>query len=124
MNSTGFMKPILVAGIALLTVLQSSIATGEFNAPELAVAITGLVTAIVVYFLRNQSSGVLASTKAIGAAVIPLVSALIQGLVTGGFNTAELSTVAVGVISAILMYFVQNAPDVGDQASPASPRVT
>ena len=124
MNSTGFMKPILVAGIALLTVLQSSIATGEFNAPELAVAITGLVTAIVVYFLRNQSSGVLASTKAIGAAVIPLVSALIQGLVTGGFNTAELSTVTVGVISAILMYFVQNAPDVGDQASPASPRVT
>jgi hypothetical protein len=124
MNSTGFMKPILVAGIALLTVLQSSIATGEFNAPELAVTITGLVTAIVVYFLRNQSSGVLASTKAIGAAVIPLVSALIQGLVTGGFNTAELSTVTVGVISAILMYFVQNAPDVGDQASPASPRVT
>jgi hypothetical protein len=118
MNSTGYMKPILVAGIALLTVLQSSIATGEFNAPELAVAITGLVTAIVVYFLRNQSSGVLASTKAIGAAVVPLVSALIQGLVTGGFNTAELSTVTVGVISAILMYFVQNESDVGGQASP------
>ncbi len=106
-TTRGSMKAIVAAVIPLIAALGSYTATGEVNAQEWAVAITGLITAVVVYFLPNQDSGVLASTKAIGAAVVPLVSALIQWGVTGEAPTAQ---VFIGVSTAILMYFVQPAP--------------
>jgi hypothetical protein len=106
-----YMKPIIAAAIPLLAALSSWISTGTFKAPELALAITGVVTAIVVYFLRNQRTGVLSAAKFIGAAVTPLVSVLLQWIVTGSFDRAELATIVVGVLTSILMYLVQNTPD-------------
>jgi hypothetical protein len=106
------MKPLVAAAIPLLTALGSLIATGTINAPELSLAITGFATAIVVYLLRNRRDGVRAWTKAIGAAVTPLVSALIQYFFVPGSTTkAQLATVVVGVLTALLMAYVQNEPD-------------
>jgi hypothetical protein len=113
-----FMKAILAAAIPLISAAGSWITTGELNAPEIAVAITGFVTAILVYFFRNRPSGFLASLKFIVAAVTPIVSALLQWAVTGGFERAEFATIVVGVSTSILVYFTQNAPDVEGQASP------
>jgi hypothetical protein len=58
------MKPLVAAAIPLLTALGSFIATGTLNAPELSLAITGFVTALVVVLAGliwpNQEAGVLA----------------------------------------------------------------
>jgi hypothetical protein len=104
-------KPVVAAAIPLLTAFGSLISTGEWNASEWSLAITGLATAIVVFFLPNEQTGWRAWTKAIGAAATPVVSALIQGLATGSFSRAELTTAVVGFITALLMAFVQNTPD-------------
>ncbi len=111
------MKPVLAAAIPLLAALGSWIATGALNTPEVAVAIPGFITAILVYFFRNRPSGFLASLKFIVAAVTPIVSALLQWAVTGSFQRAEFATIIVGVGTAILMYFTQNEPDVGSSAT-------
>jgi hypothetical protein len=114
------MKPVVAAAIPLLTALGSWITTGTLNAPELALAITGLVTAIVVLLLRNRPEGWRAWTKFIGAALTPLVSAVIQYfLVPGSTTKSQLATVAVGVLTALVMAYVQNTPDPGSQASGA-----
>ena len=102
------MKAIVAAVIPFLAALESYFATGEVNADQWAVAITGFITAVVVYFVPNQDAGVLRAAKAISAAVIPLVSALIQWGITGGAPSA---TVFIGVSTAILMYFVQPGPN-------------
>lgn len=107
-TTRGSMKPIVAAAIPLLAAWQSRIDTGQWNADQWALAITGVVTAVVVYFVPNQNAGVLAAAKAISAAVVPLVSALIQWGITGG---APGATVFIGVATAILMYFVQPAPN-------------
>jgi len=93
------------------------ITTGTLNAPELSLAITGLVTALVVFlvghFLPNQEAGILAWTKAIGAALTPLVSALIQYFfVPGSTGKAQLATAVVGFLTAMVMAYVQNTPDI------------
>lgn len=106
------MKPVVAAAIPLLSALGSWITTGTLNAPELSLAITGLVTALVVYLLRNRPDGWRAWTKATGAAVTPLVSALIQYFfVPGSTSKAQLATVVVGVLTALVMAYVQNTPD-------------
>jgi hypothetical protein len=102
------MKPIVAAAIPLLAALESYLATGQWNVEQTAVAITGVVTAVVVYFVPNQNAGVLAAAKAISAAAVPLVSALIQWGVTGG---APVATALIGFATAVLMYFVQPAPN-------------
>ena len=107
-RTRGSMKPIVAAAIPLLAALESRIATGQWNADQLALAITGVVTAIVVYLVPNQNAGFLAAAKAISAAVVPVVSALIQWGLTGG---APGTTVIIGAVTAILMYFVQPAPN-------------
>ena len=126
MNS--YVKAILAAAIPLIAAAGAWINTGTLNAPEVALAVTGLVTAILVYFLRNQPSGVLSAMKFIVAALTPLVSALLQTLVTGDFNRAEISTLVVGILTSIMVYLVQNTPDVGPQgaraADEASPQAT
>ena len=126
MNS--YVKAILAAAIPLIAALGSWINTGTLNAPEVALAVTGLVTAVLVYFFRNQPSGVLSALKFIVAALTPLVSALLQALVTGAFNRAELSTLVVGILTSILVYLVQNTPDVGPSVGQAvdagSPQAT
>lgn len=113
-----FMKAILAAAIPLISAVGSWISTGELKAPEIAVAITGFVTAILVYSFRNRPSGFLASLKFIVAAVTPILSALLQWAVTGGFERAEFATIVVGVSTSILVYFTQNAPNVEGQVSP------
>lgn len=110
------MKPLVAAAIPLLTALGSWITTGTLNAPELSLAITGLVTALIVvlagYFWPNQATGVLAWARAIGAALTPLVSALIQYLfVPGSTGKAQLATAVVGFLTALVMAYVQNTPD-------------
>ena len=110
------MKPLVAAAIPLLTALGSYITTGTLNAPELSLAITGFATAIVVAILTGvlpeDSDNVIATWgKAIGAALTPLVSALIQGFVTGSFSKPELTTAVVGLLTAALMYFVQPPAD-------------
>jgi len=119
------MKPVLAAAIPLLAALGSWISTSEFNTPGLSVAITGFITAILVYFFRNRPTGFLASLKFIVAAVTPIVSALLQWAVTGSFERVEFATIVVGVGTSILMYFTQNEPDVGSSATtePATARV-
>jgi hypothetical protein len=113
MNS--YVKAILAAAIPLIAAVGAWINTGTLNAPEVALAVTGLVTAVLVYFFRNRPSGVLSAMKFIVAALTPLVSALLQALVTGDFNRAELSTLVVGILTSIMVYLVQNTPDVGQQ---------
>ena len=55
--------------------------------------------------------------KFIVAALTPLVSALLQAWVTGDFNRAELSTLVVSILTSILVYLVQNTPDVEPPSS-------
>ena len=107
-STRGSMKPIVAAAIPLLAALESRIVTGELNADQWALAITGLVTAVVVYFVPNQRTGFLAAAKAISAAAVPLVSALIQWGLGEGAPTA---TVLIGFATAVIMYFVQSAPN-------------
>ena|SRR5215208_606466 len=109
--TNGSMKAIVAAVIPFLAALESYFACSEVRfqrRKEWAVAITGFITAVVVYFVPNQDAGVLRAAKAISAAVIPLVSALIQWGITGGAPSA---TVFIGVSTAILMYFVQPGPN-------------
>jgi hypothetical protein len=105
------MKPVVAAAIPVLTAVGSYFTTGTLNTPELSLAITGLVTALVVVIVPNQEVGVFASSKAIGAALTPLVSALIQSFVSGSFSKPELTTAVVGLLTAALMYFVQPPAD-------------
>ena len=111
-TTKGSMKPIVAAAIPLLTAAALLIDTGELNADQWALAITGLVTAVVVYLVPNQNQGFGAAAKAISAAMVPLVSALIQWGVTGGAPSA---TVVIGAITAILMYFVQSKPNTDNE---------
>ena len=111
------MKPLVAAAIPLLSALASLIITGTVNAPELSLAITAFATAIVVAVLTavlpDDSDNVIATWgKAIGAAVTPLVSALIQYFFVPGSTTkVQLATAVVGVLTALLMAYVQNTPD-------------
>ncbi len=111
------MKPVVAASIPLLTALGSYITTGTLNAPEWSLAITGFATAIVVAILTavlpDESDAVLASWgKAIGAALTPLVSVLIQYFFVPGSTTkTQLATAFVGVLTALVMAYVQNTPD-------------
>ncbi len=107
---SGGMKPVVAAAIPVLTAVGSYITTGTLNTPELSLAITGLVTALVVVIVPPQV-GAFASSKAVAAALTPLVSALIQGFVTGSFSKPELTTAIVGLLTAALMYFVQPKGD-------------
>ncbi len=111
-----WMKPLVAAAIPLLTVLGSWITTGALNAPKLSLAISGVVTALVVVLAGliwpNQEAGVLAWARAIGAALTPLVSALLQYLfLPGSTGKAQLATAVVGFLTAMLMVYVQNTPD-------------
>lgn len=54
-TTRGSMKAIVAAVIPLIAALGSYTATGEVNAQEWAVAITGLITAVVVYFLPTRT---------------------------------------------------------------------
>ena len=102
------MKPIVAAAIPLITAFAEYFETRELNSKEWAVGLTGIVAAIIVYFVPNQNAGVLAATKAICAAAVPLVSALIQWGLGGG---APAETVLVGFATAVIMYFVQSQPN-------------
>jgi uncharacterized membrane protein YgaE (UPF0421/DUF939 family) len=110
------MKPVVAAVIPVLTVLGSYIATGEWNASDWWLALTGFATAAIVAILTvllpDNSDRFLARWgKAIGAALAPLVSAVIQSLATGSFSRAEWATAVVGVATAALMAYVNNTPD-------------
>lgn len=107
-TTRGSMKPVVAAVIPLITAVASYLETGRLNSMDWAVAITGIVTAGVVYFVPNQNAGVLAATKAIIAAAVPLVSALIQWGIGEG---APGATVVVGFATAVIMYFVKPAPN-------------
>jgi hypothetical protein len=104
------MKPVVAAAIPVLTAVGSYITTGTLNAPELALAITGLLTAGVVAIVPPEI-GTFASSKAVAAALTPLVLAVIQGFVTGSFSRPEVTTAVVGLLTAALMYFVQPRGD-------------
>ena len=106
-----FMKAILAAAIPLISGIGSWITTGELKSTEFAVIITGFITAVLVYFFRNRPSGVLSALKFVLAAVALIVISLLQWAVTGSFNRAEMATIVVGVLTSILVYFVQNTPD-------------
>ncbi len=115
-----YTKAILAAAVPVIAAVGSFIATGTVNAPELALAITGLVTAALVALFRNQPTGVLASTKFIVAAATPVVSVLIQFAVTGTFNRAEMATIVVGFLTAVLVYLSGNTPP--EQSAVTAPR--
>jgi len=111
------MKPLVAAAIPVLTALGSWIATGEWNAAAWSLAITGLLTAAVVAVLTavlpDEADAFLAKWgKAIGAALTPLASALIQYLFVPGSTTkAQLATAFVGFVTAALMAYIKNTPD-------------
>jgi hypothetical protein len=109
------MKPLVAAVIPLLTALGSRLTTGAWDFSQLSLAITGVATAIVVYVLGrifpDPDTFLLAWIKAIGAAVTPLLSALIQSLATGSWSGTEWATAIVGVATAFLMAYVNNTPD-------------
>jgi hypothetical protein len=52
---------VLAVAIPLIAACGSWITTGELNAPDVALTVTGFVTAILVYYLRNQPTGVLSA---------------------------------------------------------------
>jgi len=104
---TGGMKPLVAAAIPLITAVGSWITTGTLTALELSLVITGLVTALVVVIVPSQV-GAFASSKAVAAAMTPVVSTLIQGFV---IREPELTTAVVGLLTAVLMYFVQPPAD-------------
>jgi hypothetical protein len=104
------MKPVVAAAIPVLTAVGSTLTTGTLNTPALSLAITGLLTALIVVIVPPKV-GTFASSKAFAAALTPLVSALIQGVVTGSFAKPEVTTAVVGLATAALMYFVQPPAD-------------
>lgn len=83
----------------------------------MSLAITGFATAIVVAILTAVlpvgSDNVIATWgKAIGAALTPLVSVLVQFFFVPGSTTrAQVATAFVGLLTALLMAYVQNTPD-------------
>jgi hypothetical protein len=100
----------------LLTAIGTLIITGDWNASEWALAITGFATALIVVviglFLPEAPAGILVWARAIGAALTPLVSVLIQYVFVPGSTTkAQIATAVVGVLTALLMAYVRNAPD-------------
>jgi hypothetical protein len=52
----GIRKALAPAVLGIVAVLTEWIATGEFNEPEVRTAIGAVVTALVVYFVRNDTS--------------------------------------------------------------------
>jgi hypothetical protein len=116
------MKPLVAAAIPLLTAGGSWLITGKVNDwAEVWLGVTGLFMALVVvaatFFLPDDSDKVLIQffltwRKAIAAAVAPVLSAFIQPSVLPGSTIRDqLATAAVGVLTAGLMAYVQNAPD-------------
>ena len=116
------MKPLVAAAIPLLTAAGSYLITGEVNDwAEVWLGATGVVMALAVVvatlFLPDEEDADLISFyttwgKAIAAAVTPVLSAGIQYLVLPGSTTRDqLATAGVGVLTAFLMAYVQNAPD-------------
>ncbi len=106
-----YLKAILAAAVPLVAAVNSAIVTGEVNAPEVALALTGFVAAGLVAVFRNKEEGFLSATKFIVAAAVPLVSAAIQWGVTQQFNTAEWATLVTGFLTALLVYFSSNSDD-------------
>jgi hypothetical protein len=104
---SGIMKLVVAAAIPFITAVGSWISTGTLNLPEVWLAITGVVTALVVSIVPAQF-GAFASGKTVAAAITPLVSALTLA-VTGSFSKPVLTTAVVGLLTAVLMHFVQPA---------------
>jgi len=103
-----YLKAVLAAAIPLAAAINSWITTGNLNANEIALGLTGVVAAILVYFFRNQGTGFLSATKFIVAAATPIVSAIIQAAVPGTGSAAAFSTLLLGFVTAVLVYFVGN----------------
>ncbi len=56
MTLAGIRKALAPVVLGVVAVLTEWISTGEFNKPELRTALAAVVTALVVYFVRNDTS--------------------------------------------------------------------
>ncbi len=56
MTLAGIRKALTPAVLGIIAVLTEGIISGEFNEPELRTAIAAVVTALAVYFVRNDTS--------------------------------------------------------------------
>jgi hypothetical protein len=98
-------KAIIAGAVPLVAASGSWITTGAINAPEIAMALTALVTAILVAIFRNDpASPILSVLKFLVAALAPVISAGIQYAATGAFDRAEFATIVVGALTSILVY--------------------
>src|SRR5215210_1856879 len=117
------MKPLVAAAIPLLTALGSYLITGKVNDwAEVWLGATGVVMAFAVlvatWFLPDESDEALIKVflrwrKASAAAVAPVLSAVIQYYALPGPTTRDdlataAATGAVGLLTALLMAYVQN----------------
>jgi uncharacterized YccA/Bax inhibitor family protein len=116
------MKPLVAAAIPLLTASGSWIITGQQpDSAEVWLGATGVFMALAVVvatvFLPDEEDAAVMKWyetwgKFIAAAVTPVLSAFIQYFVAPGSTTRDaLATAAVGFLTALLMAYVQNAPD-------------
>lgn len=107
LNNT-YLKAIVAAAIPLIAAVGLYLQTGSVNAPEVSLVITGLISAVLVAVLRNSEAGLQAFAKFFAAALTPIVSAILQAVVSGAFDRAEVITLLVGLLTSVMVYLTAN----------------
>jgi hypothetical protein len=108
-SAAPFAKAFYPAFAAVLVALVSWASTGQLSETELAVAVTGLLFAVVAYFVHNERLD--PARKALFPAVLSFVGAIITWATTG--EAEALRVALTGLLSAWLTYSVPNLPPRG-----------
>ena len=104
-----YTKAIVMALVPLITALGLYQQTGKIDAPEISLLILGLLGALVVAVTRNLPSGWRRFSKFLVSACSALVPALVTAFVTGDWSAAEWTTLLTGLLTACLVWFVENS---------------
>jgi hypothetical protein len=99
-----FAKAILPAVAAVAVAVVSSVQSGGVNASALAVAVTGVLAAVLIYFVPNVKDS--PALKTFTPAAVALIGAIVTWAATGDGEALRVALSGLG--AAVLAYSVPN----------------
>lgn len=106
-----YTKAIVMAAVPIIAALGLWGQAGDVDLPEFSLLVLGLLSAVAVALTRNAPEGVRRFAKFLVAAAASLVTAVLTALFTGDWSSAEWTTLLVGLLTALLVWLVENSDD-------------
>jgi hypothetical protein len=111
-----YAKAVTPAALAVLAAIVRAITAGAVAAPELEVALVGLLAASATFAVDQVPAGWRAYAKAIVPAALTVVAVPIHLLVTGSWDQAEWTLAITGLGAAAVALLVPNEGGAGAAA--------